>query len=101
MPGQKFTAEVLAHMATLARIELSDEEVFSLTRELEAMLSNFEKVGEVAVAEVAATSHPLPLFNVMREDEVRDVLTVEEALSNAPARQDDMFRVGSIVDEGV
>ena len=83
----------------LARIQLSDEEVERLTGELDVIVDNIAKVSEVATPDVAATSHPIPLENVFRADEVGDALTPEQALSNAPDAADGRFRVTAILGE--
>lgn len=83
----------------LARIQLADEEVERLTGELDVIVDNIAKVSEVATPEVAATSHPIPMQNVFRADEVGHTLTVDEALKNAPDATDDRFRVTAILGE--
>lgn len=83
----------------LARIQLSDEEVTRLTGELDAIVENIAKVSRVASADVPATSHPIPMQNVYRPDEVGYMLTVEEALQNAPDRDGNRFRVTAILGE--
>ena len=95
----EITAATVQHLAGLARIALSDQEIDSLTSELDSILTNIAKVSEVAHDDVPATSHPIPINNVMRPDEVADVLTREEALRNAPEAADGMFRVSSILGE--
>lgn len=95
----EITAETVQHLAGLARIALTDSEVASLTSELGSILTNIAKVSEVATPEVPATSHPIPLSNVTRPDEVSDVLTQEQALMNAPDAAEGMFRVSSILGE--
>lgn len=95
----EITAEQVAHLANLARIDLSPEEIESLTSELGQIVEAVAKVQEVAGPEVPATSHPLPLANVFRADEVRPSLTVDQALAGAPAREGDRFKVASILDE--
>ena len=97
--ANEITAETVQHLAGLSRIALTDTEVESLTSELGSILTNIAKVSEVASDEVPATSHPLPLSNVTRDDEVSDVLTRDEALRNAPDAADGMFRVSSILGE--
>jgi len=87
------------HLGVLARIQLSDEEVTRLTRELDVIVENIAKVSEVASADVPATSHPIPMQNVYRPDEPGNMLTVEEALQNAPDRDGDRFRVTAILGE--
>ncbi len=95
----EITAETVQHLAGLARIALTDDEVASLTSELDSILTSIAKVSEVASDDVPATSHPIPLNNVMRPDEIADVLTREQALANAPESTDGMFRVSSILGE--
>ena len=95
----EITAETVQHLAGLARIALTDSEVESLTRDLDSILGHIAKVGEVAGDDIPATSHPIPLNNVTRPDEVADVLTRDEALQNGPDVADGMFRVSSILGE--
>lgn len=89
----------MRHLGVLARIQLADEEVTRLTRELDAIVENIAKVSEVASDDVPATSHPIPMQNVFRPDEVGDMLTVEQALQNAPDTDGDRFRVTAILGE--
>lgn len=93
------TAEQVAHLASLARIDLSSEEITNLAIDLGQIVDSVAKVQEVATADVPATSHPMPLTNVFREDVVVPSLTVEQALSGAPERAGDKFRVPAILDE--
>ena len=93
------SAEQVAHLASLARIDLSPEEIESLTSELGQIVEAVAKVTEVAGPEVPATSHPLPLTNVFREDVVVPSLTVEQALAGAPDRDGDRFKVSAILNE--
>ena len=95
----EISAQTVEHLAGLARIALTDAEVATLTSELSSILTHVAKVGEVAGADVAATSHPIPLANVTRPDVVADVLSIEESLTNAPDSADGMFRVSSILGE--
>ncbi|MEJ6490106.1 Asp-tRNA(Asn)/Glu-tRNA(Gln) amidotransferase subunit GatC [Leucobacter sp. USCH14] len=95
----EITADTVAHLAGLARIALTPDEVESLTSDLDSILTHIAKVSEVTTPDVPATSHPIPLSNVTRPDVVSDVLTQEEALANAPEATDGMFRVSSILGE--
>jgi len=95
----EITVETVQHLAGLARIALTDAELTSLTSELGSILTSIAKVSEVASDDVPATSHPIPINNVTRPDEVADVLTLEQALANAPESADGMFRVSSILGE--
>jgi aspartyl-tRNA(Asn)/glutamyl-tRNA(Gln) amidotransferase subunit C len=95
----EITPEVVSHLANLARIALSDEEIARLTGELRQIVDSVAKVSEVATAEVAATSHPIPLGTVMRADVPGPTLTAEQALSGAPERDGDRFKVSAILGE--
>jgi aspartyl-tRNA(Asn)/glutamyl-tRNA(Gln) amidotransferase subunit C len=81
------------HVARLARLELSGDEVERFQGQLAAILDAVSKVQELDLADVPPTSHPLDVVNVWREDEPRPSLPVEEALANAPAREGGLFRV--------
>jgi len=87
------------HLGVLARIQLSDEEVERLTGQLDVIVDNIAKVSQVATPDVVATSHPIPLENVFRADEVRDMLSLEGVLQNAPDASDGRFRVTAILGE--
>ena len=91
--------EEVANLARLARIEMSDKELDNLTNEFGVILDAVARVQEVAGADVAPTSHPLPLRNVTRPDVVKPSLTPEEALSGAPAQEENRFRVPQILGE--
>ncbi|MDJ0337189.1 Asp-tRNA(Asn)/Glu-tRNA(Gln) amidotransferase subunit GatC [Cryobacterium sp. PH31-O1] len=95
----EITAEQVAHLAYLARIDLSPLEITNLTHDLGQIVDSIAKVSEVATADTPATSHPMPLTNVFRDDVVVPSLTVEQALSGAPDRAGDKFRVPAILDE--
>jgi aspartyl-tRNA(Asn)/glutamyl-tRNA(Gln) amidotransferase subunit C len=87
------TREEVLHVAKLARLELTDEEVERLTGELGAILEAVGKVAELDLADVPPTSHPLALVNVWDEDEPRESLGLDEVFANAPQRDGDLFRV--------
>jgi aspartyl-tRNA(Asn)/glutamyl-tRNA(Gln) amidotransferase subunit C len=95
----EITAEQVAHLAHLARIDLSSAEIDRLTIELGQIVDSVAKVSLVATPDVPATSHPMPLTNVFRDDVVVPSLTVDQALSGAPDRAGDKFRVPAILDE--
>lgn len=78
------TREQVEHLAGLARIALTADEIDTMTRELGQIVDNVAKVAEVATDDVPATSHPIPLENVFRPDVVGETLTAEQALSGAP-----------------
>ena len=85
--------EEVLHVATLARLELSEEEIERFREQLSAILEAVGKVAELDLADVEPTAHPLALSNAWAEDEPRPCLSVEEALANAPQRSGNLFRV--------
>jgi aspartyl-tRNA(Asn)/glutamyl-tRNA(Gln) amidotransferase subunit C len=85
--------EELLHVARLARLALTDEEVERLGEQLGAILEAVGKVSELDLTGVEPTSHPLDLANVWGEDEPRPSLPLEAALLNAPRAENDAFRV--------
>ncbi len=95
--GASLTREQVAHLADLARIDLSDAELDHLAPQLSVILDSIASIQGVAGDDVPPTSHPVPLTNVFREDVVRPGLTPEEALSGAPAAEDQRFSVPRIL----
>jgi aspartyl-tRNA(Asn)/glutamyl-tRNA(Gln) amidotransferase subunit C len=89
----------VARLASLARIELTDEELDHLAPQLAVILESVAKVSEVAYADVPPTSHAVPLSNVYRADELRPGLTPEEALACAPEVEQQRFAVPRILGE--
>ena len=81
------------HVARLARLDLTDEEVERFRGQLDAILDAVGKVAELDLAEVEPTAHPLDLVNVWADDEPRPSLRPDEALANAPDRSGNLFRV--------
>ena len=94
------TREQVAHLAKLAHIEMTEEELRSVAGELDFIVDSVASVSEAAGPDVPATSHPIPLRNVFREDVVGQTLTAEEALRNAPDAAEGKFKVPAILDEG-
>ncbi len=86
------------HVARLARLELSDEERERLRAQLSLILEHAAKVGEVATADVPPTASAIPRPTVLRPDVPTPSMGPEEALANAPDREDDRFRVPRIVE---
>jgi aspartyl-tRNA(Asn)/glutamyl-tRNA(Gln) amidotransferase subunit C len=84
--------EVL-HVARLAQLALTDDEVEKLTEELGAILDAVGVVAELELADVPPTSHPLDLVNIWGDDEPCEPLTLDEVFANAPDRDGDSFRV--------
>jgi aspartyl-tRNA(Asn)/glutamyl-tRNA(Gln) amidotransferase subunit C len=93
MSRMAITREEVLHVAKLARLELSEEEIERLTGELSAILEAVSKVSELDLSDVPPTSHPLDVVNVWGADEPRPSLPVEDALANAPEREEAYFKV--------
>lgn len=91
--------EDVANLAKLARINMSDDELDHLASELSVILDAVARVQEVANSDVAPTSHPIPMTNVFRVDENRPSLSTDDALSGAPAREGQRFKVPQILGE--
>jgi aspartyl-tRNA(Asn)/glutamyl-tRNA(Gln) amidotransferase subunit C len=86
------------YVAHLARLALTPEEERSMGAQLASILGYIEKLKEVDVTGVQPTAHAFPLVNVTRADEVRPSLPHEDALRNAPAQANGLFRVPKIVE---
>jgi aspartyl-tRNA(Asn)/glutamyl-tRNA(Gln) amidotransferase subunit C len=93
------TRDEVAHLARLSRLALSDDELDHYASQLDVIIAAVAKVREVAADDVPPSSHALPITNVYRADEVRPCLTPQQALSGAPAVEDDRFRVPRILGE--
>ena len=93
------TAEDVASLARLARIELSQAELEVLAPQLDVILESVARVSEVAAQDIPPTSHALPLTNVFREDELRPSLSRDQVLAGAPAAEQMRFRVPRILGE--
>ena len=91
--------KVVRYVADLARIALTDQEVERFTKQLSVVLDAVGKLREVDTDAISPTASVLPLDNVTREDAVRPSLTLEEAMRNAPARDGDLFRVQTVIEE--
>jgi aspartyl-tRNA(Asn)/glutamyl-tRNA(Gln) amidotransferase subunit C len=87
------TREQVVHVARLARLDLTEEELERLTGELGAILDAVSKVSELELADVPPTSHPLELVNVWADDEPHESLPLDDVLRNAPSSENGMFRV--------
>jgi aspartyl-tRNA(Asn)/glutamyl-tRNA(Gln) amidotransferase subunit C len=87
------TRDEVLHVARLARLELSEDEVSRFQEQLNAILEAVGKVAELDLSDVPPTAHPLELSNVWAEDEPRPSLSVEDALANAPEPSGNLFRV--------
>ncbi|MDD5561417.1 MAG: Asp-tRNA(Asn)/Glu-tRNA(Gln) amidotransferase subunit GatC [Candidatus Omnitrophica bacterium] len=95
MAIDKGTVEQVAH---LARIELGPGELEKLSRQLHDILGFIDKLSVLNIAMVEPASHILPISNVLREDEVRTCLTVDQALENAPSKNGNFFSVPKVIE---
>lgn len=89
----------VARVAALARIDLRPDEVDRLAGELDVIVDAIARVSEVATPDVPATSHPLPMTNVFREDVPEPGLPVVDVMAGAPASEDGRFLVPQILGE--
>ena len=98
MPG-RLTLDEVAHVANLARLRLTDDELVRFTEQLGAVLEHAADVAALDTAGVPPTAHPLPLENVFRADAPRPSLERDEVLAMAPEAEDGRFRVPRILGE--
>jgi aspartyl-tRNA(Asn)/glutamyl-tRNA(Gln) amidotransferase subunit C len=87
------TKDEVLHVARLARLELTDDEVARFQQQLSAILDAVSKVRELDLSDVPPTAHPLQIANAWDEDEPHACLSLHDAFANAPDREDDHFRV--------
>lgn len=97
--ADSITTEQVAHVARLARLELTEDELRLFTVQLGAILEHAKDVEELDTEGIVPTSHPLPLKNVFREDEVRPTLDRAEVLAAAPYADENRFRVPPVLGE--
>ena len=95
----KLTRAEVEHVAELAKLRLSDDEVAQYTEQLSAILDYAEQLQEIDTSGVDPTPYVLPLSNVMRDDVAGDCLPNDEALANAPDSADGAFRVRAVFGE--
>ncbi|MGH9124752.1 MAG: Asp-tRNA(Asn)/Glu-tRNA(Gln) amidotransferase subunit GatC [Acidimicrobiales bacterium] len=95
----RISRDDVAHVARLARLDLTDEELETFTEQLGAVLDHARDVASLDTAGVPPTAHPLPLRNVLREDEPVASLDRDEVLAQAPEAEADRFRVPRILGE--
>ncbi|HET7407901.1 MAG TPA: Asp-tRNA(Asn)/Glu-tRNA(Gln) amidotransferase subunit GatC [Mycobacteriales bacterium] len=93
------TRAEVAHLAGLARIAMTDDELDRMPAQLDVILQAVARVAEVVDDDIPPTSHPVPLSNVFRPDEVRPSLPREQVLAGAPDAEHDRFRVPRILEE--
>ena len=93
------TRDEVAHLARLARLEVTDDELDLFAGQLDVILGSIARVGEVAAADIEPTSHAVPLQNVLRPDVIAESLPRDSVLAGAPSVEDGRFRVPRILGE--
>lgn len=91
--------EEVAHLARLARLAVTDDELDVFAGQLDVILGSVARVGEVVADDIPPTSHAVPLRNVLRPDELRPSLARDDVLAAAPAAEGGRFRVPRILDD--
>jgi aspartyl-tRNA(Asn)/glutamyl-tRNA(Gln) amidotransferase subunit C len=94
----KLDREEVKHIARLARLGLTEEEVEIFQSQLSAILENFEILQEVDTTDIPPTTHVIEMKNVIRDDEVAPSLPQNEILANAPRQENGFFRVRAVLD---
>jgi aspartyl-tRNA(Asn)/glutamyl-tRNA(Gln) amidotransferase subunit C len=89
----EITRDDVLHVAQLARLELTDDEVARFQEQLSAILGAVSKVSELDLEDVPPTAHPLEISNAWADDEPRPCLGLDDVFANAPDRDGDLFRV--------
>jgi aspartyl-tRNA(Asn)/glutamyl-tRNA(Gln) amidotransferase subunit C len=98
MASDRLTRADVEHVARLARLALTEEEIERFTGQLGTILEHAADVAALELADVPPTAHPLPIVNVLRRDEARPGVDRDEVLAQAPAVEDSRFRVPRIMD---
>lgn len=93
------TRDDVAHLARLARLQLTEGELDHYAGQMDVILQAVSRVSEVAADDIPPTSHPIPMENVYRDDVARPGLDRDDVAAGAPAWEDDRFRVPRILDE--
>jgi aspartyl-tRNA(Asn)/glutamyl-tRNA(Gln) amidotransferase subunit C len=93
----KISKKEVEHVANLARLNLSAEELETMTGQLDTILSYVDKLGELDTTDVKATTHVFSVSNAFREDIVKESLSQEDALKNGPEQNGEFFQVPKII----
>jgi aspartyl-tRNA(Asn)/glutamyl-tRNA(Gln) amidotransferase subunit C len=96
---EKLSRDTVAHVARLARLDVTDDELERFTEQLGAVLAHADDIEKLDTAGVPPTAHPLPLENVLRDDVIEPSLDRDEVLSQAPSAEENRFRVPRILGE--
>lgn len=93
----KISREEVEHVALLARLELTEDELVTNTEQLNSILDYAAMLEKLNTDDIKPTAHAVPLHNVLREDQVKPSIDREKALANAPDAEDGFFKVPRIV----
>jgi aspartyl-tRNA(Asn)/glutamyl-tRNA(Gln) amidotransferase subunit C len=96
--AMKITRAEVEHVSRLARLALSDQELDSLTSEMDAILDYVEQLNVLDTEGIIPTAHAVPMENAFRADEIRPGLTTRQALGNAPDATENAFRVRRVIE---
>ncbi|HEU5138464.1 MAG TPA: Asp-tRNA(Asn)/Glu-tRNA(Gln) amidotransferase subunit GatC [Bacillales bacterium] len=94
----RITKDDVEHVAHLARLSFSDDELETFTKQLDDIIGFAEELNELDTENVEPTTHVLEMSNVLRDDESREWLSREEALKNAPDQQNGQVKVPSVLE---
>ncbi|HOS44771.1 MAG TPA: Asp-tRNA(Asn)/Glu-tRNA(Gln) amidotransferase subunit GatC [Armatimonadota bacterium] len=94
----RLSRDEIAHVALLSRLKLTEEEMAQFTGQLNAILDHFAALTEADTGDIDATTHVVPMTNVMRADVQRPSFAPDDALANAPERAGDQFKVPRVVE---
>lgn len=94
----KISRKEVQHVATLARLDLAEEEQERLTTELDSILGHMEKLNELDTTNIEPLAHVIDVVNAFREDRIVNHPRTDELLNNAPARDDDFISVPKIIE---
>lgn len=97
--SERLTRDEVVHVARLARLELTDDEIDRFTRQLGDVLDHAADIEALDVGDIEPTAHPIPLVNIVRDDRIVASLDRDEVLAAAPAAEDGQFRVPPVLGE--
>jgi len=95
----KLSREEVLHIAALAKLGLTDNDVEKMSEQLSNILENFEALQKVDTSNVPPTAQSIDLKNVLMDDEIKASLTQEEVLANAPQREGEFFKVKIVLED--
>ncbi|MBW2471809.1 MAG: Asp-tRNA(Asn)/Glu-tRNA(Gln) amidotransferase subunit GatC [Deltaproteobacteria bacterium] len=93
----KITAQEVSHVAKLARLHMSQQEIEAMTKQLDDILTYVAKLNELDTEGIMPTTHAISIVNAFREDEVKPSLEREKTLANAPRQNDESFVVPKVI----